>query len=231
VGMVTCLYRATAGSAAASAEALGIATEFALSVVVARLLGVAEFALGSTMVFRAADLHRIGGFPAIADYIADDYQLGRHIARLGLRIEFAPEIVETHLGAGSWAQVWRHQLRWSRTIRVSRPAGYCGYVVTHATLSSLIALAAGYWPIAAAAMAVRMIAGIWIGAGILHDRAVLRNCWAIPARDLFGSAIWLCGLFGQKVHWRDRELKLHPDGKISTSSVGLPAYTGEQRSP
>ena len=166
------------------------------------------------MVFRAADLQRIGGFLAIADYIADDYQLGRHIAGLGLRIEFAPEIVETHLGAGSWADVWRHQLRWSRTIRVSRPAGYCGYVVTHATLCSLLAFAAGYWPVAATTMAIRMIAGIWIGAGILRDRNVLRHCWAIPLRDLFGSAIWLCGLFGHTVRWRDRELTLRPDGRI-----------------
>jgi ceramide glucosyltransferase len=215
IGMVTCLYRAAAGSAASSAEALGIATEFALSVLVARLLGVAEFALGSTMVFRAADLRRIGGFPSIANYIADDYQLGLHIARLGLRIEFAPEIVETNLGAGSWEQVWRHQLRWSRTIRVSRPSGYYGYAVTHATLWSVIAVAAGYWPVAALAMVVRMVAGVWIGAGILRDRHVSRHCWAIPLRDLFGSAVWLCGLFGHTVRWRDRELKLRPDGKIA----------------
>ena len=99
VGMVTCLYRAGAESWASRFEALGIATEFAPSVLVARLLGVAEFALGSTMVFRAAALEKIGGFAAIANYLADDYQLGRHIAQLGYRIEFAPVVVETHLGA------------------------------------------------------------------------------------------------------------------------------------
>ena len=99
VGMVTCLYRAGAESWASRFEALGIATEFAPSVLVARLLGVAEFALGSTMVFRAEALRRIGGFAAIANYLADDYQLGRHIAQLGYRIEFAPVVVETHLGA------------------------------------------------------------------------------------------------------------------------------------
>ena len=124
-------------------EALGIATEFAPSVLVARLLGQAEFALGSTMVFRAETLRHIGGFEAIADYLADDYQLGRHISRLGYRIEFAPVVVETDLGGESWAETWRHQLRWSRTIRVSRPAGYFGYVVTHATFWALVALAAG----------------------------------------------------------------------------------------
>jgi ceramide glucosyltransferase len=214
VGLVTCLYRAQAESFASSAEALGIATEFAPSVLVARLLGVAEFALGSTMVFRADALRRIGGFDAIAGYIADDYQLGRHINILGYRIEFAPVIVETDLGGEEWTQTWRHQLRWSRTIRVSRPSGYYGYVITHATLWSIVALLAGQWQIAAGTMALRMIAGIWIGAGILRDREVLKNCWMIPARDLFGFAVWAAGLVGNRVQWRDRILQLERDGRI-----------------
>ena len=214
VGMVTCLYRAGAESWASRFEALGIATEFAPSVLVARLLGVAEFALGSTMVFRAAALEKIGGFAAIANYLADDYQLGRHIAQLGYRIEFAPVVVETHLGAGSWGQTWRHQLRWSRTIRVSRPSGYYGYVVTHATLWGLVALGARQWQAGALALAVRVLAGVWVGAGILRDRKTLRDFWLIPLRDLFGFAVWTAGIFGDTVQWRDRQLKLRPDGRI-----------------
>jgi ceramide glucosyltransferase len=214
VGLVTCLYRGAADSWAARSEALGIATEFAPSVLVARLLGQAEFALGSTMVFRAETLRRIGGFQAIADYLADDYQLGRHISQLGYRIEFAPVIVETDLGGESWAQTWRHQLRWSRTIRVSRPAGYFGYVVTHATLWALVALAAGQWWAAALALGLRMVAGVLVGAGVLKDRRVLRDFWLMPLRDLFGFAVWLAGLFGHTVQWRDRELRLAPDGRI-----------------
>jgi ceramide glucosyltransferase len=220
VGLVTCLYRAAAQSWPSRSEALGIATEFAPSVMVARLLGVVDFALGSTMVFRTEALERIGGFRAIANYLADDYQLGRHIAQLGYRIEFAPVVVETDLGGGSWGQIWRHQLRWSRTIRVSRPSGYYGYVVTHATLWSLVALAAGQWQVAAAVIAVRVVAGVWIGAGILQDRKVLRDFWMIPLRDLFGFAIWAGGLSGDTVQWRDRQLKLRPDGRILDDPQG-----------
>jgi ceramide glucosyltransferase len=214
VGLVTCLYRAGAASWASRFEALGIATEFAPSVLAARLLGVAEFALGSTMVFRAETLRRIGGFAAIANYLADDYQLGRRIAQLGLRIEFTPVVVETDLGGASWAQVWRHQLRWSRTIRVSRSLGYYGYVVTHATLWGLVALAAHQWQVGMLALGVRVVAGVWVGAGILGDRKVRRDFWLIPLRDLFGFAVWAAGIFGDTVQWRDRQLKLRPDGRI-----------------
>jgi ceramide glucosyltransferase len=222
IGLVTCLYRGAAESWAARCEALGIATEFAPSVLVARLLGVAEFALGSTMVFRAEALGRIGGFAAIANYLADDYQLGRHISQLGYRIEFAPVVVETDLGAESWIETWRHQLRWSRTIRVSRSSGYYGYVITHATLWSLAAMAWGQWWAGLSVLVLRVLAGVLVGTAILKDRNVLRDFWLIPLRDLFGFAVWAGGLFGHTVQWRDRELHLRPDGRI-LEEAPLPA--------
>ena len=214
IGLVTCLYRGHSESWASHFEALGIATEFAPSVLVARLLGQAEFALGSTMVFRADSLHRIGGFEAIAKYVADDYQLGAHIRKLGYRIEFAPVVVETDLGAGSWAHTWQHQLRWSRTIRVSRPAGYYGYAVTHATFWALVAFAAHQWWAGALALAIRMIAGVMVGAAILKDRGVLARFWLIPLRDLYGFAVWAAGASGNRVQWRDRSLLLSSGGII-----------------
>lgn len=214
VALVTCLYRAAAESTAARWEALGIATEFAPSVLVARLLGVGEFALGSTMALRAETLREIGGFEAIQDYLADDYQLGNHISRRGYRIEFAPVVVETNLGAGSWKEVWRHQVRWARTIRVSRPSGYFGYIVTHATLWALVAFAAGEWAWGAAALALRMAGGVWIGAAVLGDRNAARRCWLIPFRDLLGFAVWAAGLAGNTVEWRGKRLRLRRDGRI-----------------
>ncbi len=56
------------------------------SALVAPLVGVNEFGLGSTLAFRKKTLQRIGGFEAIADYIADDYQLGKRISRLGKQV-------------------------------------------------------------------------------------------------------------------------------------------------
>jgi len=181
---------------------------------VARLLGVAEFALGSTMVFRAADLQKAGGFGALAAYLADDYQLGRRISALGLRIEFAPVVVETALGGGSWADVWRHQVRWSRTIRVSRTSGYYGYVVTHATFWALVALAAGQVWAGALALGIRIAAGILVGKAVLRAPGIAADAWMIPFRDLFGFAVWLGGLFGNEVMWRGKRLVLHPDGRV-----------------
>jgi ceramide glucosyltransferase len=213
-GLVTCLYRARGASWPARWEALGIATDFAPSVLVARALGIAEFALGSTMALRAADLERIGGFAAIGDYLADDYQLGERIASLGLRIEMSPTVVETHLSGESWGEVWRHQLRRARTIRASRPGGYLGYVITNASVWAAVAIAAGAWQVALASLAMRMAAGVVTVAFVLRDREAARYWFLIPLRDLWGFAVWLAGLAGSTVEWRGETLRLTRDGRI-----------------
>ena len=213
VGLVTCLYRPVGGTFAARFEGLGISTDFAPSTLVARLLGVNEFALGSTMAFRRADLDRIGGFAAIADYLADDYQLGHRIHALGLNCVLSDVIVETHLDGG-WRQVWAHQGRWARTIRVTRFFGYLGLPVTNATLWAVIAAAGGRWDLAAMLLAVRMLVAIGAGWFVIGSRDVLRLWWLVPARDLFGLAVWLAGLLGNSVTWRGERLRLDRKGRI-----------------
>jgi ceramide glucosyltransferase len=181
---------------------------------VARFLGVADFALGSTMVFRAETLRQIGGFERLTEYLADDYQLGRKIAATGLRVAFADTVVETHLSGATWGEVWRHQLRWTRTVRISRPRGYCGYAVTHATVWSLLALARGAWWPAALAMSARFAAAVVIGRFVLQDRSVLSRLWLVPVRDIWGFGAWLAGLFGNVVQWNNEQLLLSSDGRI-----------------
>ena len=213
VGLVTCLYRAGASSWAANAEALGIVTEFAPSVLVARLLSSSAFALGSTMAFRRSSLDATGGFSALRHYLADDYQLGARIAALNKRVLLADTVVETNLGSGSLRDVWKHQVRWSRTVRVSRPGGYFGYVVTQISFWSAMALAFGYPAVAAVGFAVRLIsAGVTLSR---LDRRKLALLPAVPLRDLFGMAVWLAGILGSKVEWRGLHYRLHRDGTIS----------------
>ena len=212
VGLVTCLYRARASSVASRAEALGIATEFAPSVLVARLLSASGFALGATMAFRASDLSAIGGFAAIREYLADDYQLGARISALGKRVALSDSVVDTNLGAGSWKDVWKHQVRWSRTIRVSRPGGYFGYLVTQATFWCLIAAGLGHWRIALAGLIVRLFAAAAGMAALGFGN--LAGVTTVPLRDLFGFAVWAAGIAGRQVEWRGIRFRLLPDGRI-----------------
>ena len=214
VGMVTCLYRARPASWPGRFEAVGIATDFAPSTLVARMVGVTESAFGSTMLFRAEDLVRIGGFAALADYIADDYQLGRRIHDLGKRIVLARPVVETSLADRTWGDVWRHQLRWARTIRVSRGGGYAGLPLSNATLWSVALAAAGAWWAAVPLFLLRLAMALVVGRLLLQDRRVPASLFLVPLRDLAGIVLWACGLFGSTVDWRGARLRLNREGKI-----------------
>lgn len=213
VGLVTCLYRAVGDTFPARFEALGVATDFAPSTLVARMVGVDEFAMGSTLAFRKADLEKIGGFASIGDYLADDYQLGHRLHSLGLKCVLSDVIVETHLGGG-WKDVWQHQIRWARTIRVSKFYGYLGLPVTYATLWAVVAAACGRWQVAIAILLIRMMMAIVAGWFKMRSVDVPRLFFLIPLRDLFGVAVWTAGLFGNTVIWRGRKLRLNRDGRI-----------------
>ena len=213
VGLVTCLYRPEGDTFAARFEGLGVSTDFAPSTLVARLVGVDEFALGSTMAFRRADLDRIGGFEAIADYLADDYQLGHRIHALGLKCVLSDAIVTTRL-SGTWTGIWRHQIRWARTVRVSKFWGYLGLPVTFGTVWAAVAAVNGYFGLALTLLAIRMLMATAAGWFVLKSPDVLRLWLLIPLRDLYGAAVWAVGLFGRTVVWRGRSLVLDRGGRI-----------------
>src|SRR5205814_8106447 len=89
VGLVTCLNRGVAsGTLGSRLESLGISTDFIPGVLAARAIeGGIRFGLGSTLAFRRRDLQSIGGFESFADYLADDYELGKWIAAVGKEVK------------------------------------------------------------------------------------------------------------------------------------------------
>jgi ceramide glucosyltransferase len=143
VVLVNCFYRlANPVTTALRWEAVAVNADFWSNVLQARALRPLDFALGAVMAMRRADLARAGGFVAVADYLADDYQLGRRLASLGGRIELSHAVVECHEAHRTWAAVWRHQLRWARTARTSRPVAYLFSILGNVTLWSLLAAGA-----------------------------------------------------------------------------------------
>jgi ceramide glucosyltransferase len=214
VGLVTALYRARADSLAGRWEALGISTDFSPSALVGRMIGVSEFALGSTMALRREVLDSLGGCRAVGEYIADDYHLGRLVREQGLRIGLLREPVETALSGETWRDVWNHQLRWARTIRASRPDGYAGLPVTSASLWALLLLATPWWAWGVALLGLRMGAGAWLARRVLHDRIPLLFLLLQPLRDLWAFGIWVCGFAGRTVVWRGQRIVLNRRGVI-----------------
>ena len=209
VGMVTCLYRGVAARTIGSElEALGISTDFCAGVLMAQVVeGEIRFGLGSTMALRKHDLEGIGGFDTIVDYLADDYELGARIAASGKRVHIADPVVETFLPAYSWRDFARHQLRWARGIRDSRPWGYMGLALTHAlpwaVLTVLLARGTWWaWILLGIALTVRLTAAFVVGESVLGDKQVRKLWWLIPLRDCLALILWAAAYAGRTVYWR-----------------------------
>jgi ceramide glucosyltransferase len=217
-GVVTCLYRPQAYSAAAAWEGFGVSVDFMPSTLVAQLIGVREFGLGSTLCFRAEDFEETGGFGEIADFIADDYQLASRLVRLGKRAHLSRYVVDSSLGDANWPGIWQHQLRWARTIKVTKGKGYAGLPITHCGVWVLLAAILGLWPIVIVLLGMRVAAAITSGWLVLRLNTSL--FWAVlaPLWDFYAFAIWIFSYASDDVLWRDRRLRINRDGRVEPSA-------------
>jgi ceramide glucosyltransferase len=220
VGLVTCLYRGVPARQFLSIlEALGISGDFAGQVLLGRMVQGISFGLGATMATRKQQIAAIGGIAKWADYLADDFILGREIARAGYRVHLSHTVVETVLPRRSVAEFFRQQLRWARTIRACSPQGYPGLIFVFGVQLALLALA--LQPASTAALAVliavliaRLLSAWTAGVLVCRDRVLAKYFWLLPLRDLIALGVWVMSFFGREVVWRDARYRLEPGGKI-----------------
>ena len=217
LGLATCPYRAVPGrSFWNTLEAVGLNTEFIGGVLVARMLDGMKFALGPTIAARRATLAGIGGFDAVKDFLAEDFVMGNLAAARGDGVILSSYVIEHHIGAQTMAANLRHRLRWNRSTRRSRPAGYVGQLFTNPLPLALLlwAVKPEWWPAVVATVVLRAAAG-WATAGyVLRDRLTARLFFLVPLQDLLSFAMWLAGFFGNTILWRGRKYYLRADGRF-----------------
>jgi ceramide glucosyltransferase len=219
VGVVTCLYRSLAEGWGATLEAISTATDFHPSVLVSNQSAPIKFAFGSTIVIRKGVLEEIGSFAAIADYLADDFQLGHLPAKAGYKVVLSDYIVEHVLGNSSIAHSLQRQIRWAHNIKISRTWGYLGLIFTYGTVSSLlfVIITQGSilgWSNLAIVWTMRLVMGWLVGAIVLDDVVTKKYFWLIPLWDLLHFVIWCFALVGGTIEWRGQQLRLTKEGKL-----------------
>jgi len=207
---------------------VAINADFWTQVLHARRLNKVDFALGAVMTVRRSGLEEIGGFESLVNYLADDYQLGRRIAAAGLKVELCPAVVECRTDPMTARQVWSHQVRWARTIRVCNPVQYFFSILGNATLWTT--LFAVYVSILVGIERLGMIlAGLLIplvlritSALLLQKRFTGRTdhfpWWFLPpVKDLLSVGVWASAFLGNTVQWRGHRYRVHKGGKLTES--------------
>lgn len=224
VGMVTCLYRGTRAKSFASwLENMGLSSTFGPEVMTSRMLEGVKFALGSTIAMKRETLNKIGGFVTIADYLADDFWLGYLTAKAGFEIVISDVVVEHVPKKETMISMLKHQLRWNKAVRLSRPKGYAGLILTYGIATSFLLLvslnfSSAAWILFLIAIVIRALTAVFGGVILMKDYTLLKNLWLLPIRDFIGFGVWLAGLFGNKVEWRGVTYSLTRDGKLNSSS-------------
>lgn len=220
VGLATCLYRSgPAPTLGAALEALTLSADFIPSVAMAFYVEGINFALGAVMALPRPVLDQLGGFAAIADFLADDYQLGYRASQAGWQVLLLPYVVETWSGRENLAGYLAHQLRWARTYRVCRPWGYFAYGITFALPWGLLAwLASGLAPwggwLALFCLLLRLTVAALAERAGLGGRLPWRTLLLLPLKDLISFGLWILSFLGDTVTWKGKRYRVAQDGRL-----------------
>jgi ceramide glucosyltransferase len=228
VALVTCPYRALAGKSFWSRlEAIGLNTEFIAGVLVARMLGGMDFALGPAIVTRKAHLEEIGGLEELQCYLAEDFVMGNRLAQLGRQVVLSSYAIEHRIGSQSFGPNLAHRLRWNRSTRRSRPVGYAGQLFTYALPLALTLgiLSPGLWPLPLGVIGLRYLAAWRTSRAV---QAKVSYIW-LPLQDLLSIVIWAAGFFGREITWRTRRFTIDRLGRFQPASHGLESTNKLQR--
>jgi ceramide glucosyltransferase len=224
VGGMCCPYRGVAaeGGLWARLEAVGMSVEMTAGVLVARMMEGMQFTLGPTMAFRKKTIERMGGFGVTADYCADDFILGYETHKAGEAVVLSTHAIDHMVINASFVDSLKHQVRWMKSTRFSRPKGHFGTALTFSMPFGLLGLAAGLemhrpWlgvALLAWAVATRLALSLAVGRAVVEDKSWFGLLVLYPIRDLMGFGFWAASYWGSKILWRGRVFQLLPGGKM-----------------
>ena len=216
VGLVTTLYTALPGTPhlATTLGANQINYIFLPGALLARKLGRQD-CLGVTMALKRSVLAKIGGLQALANHLADDHVLGRLVQTYGYSLTLAPVIPATTVPEGDFKALWKHELRWARTIRALLPVPYAGSVLQLSLMWAMAGLVvSGFhfwaWLLFAAVLLVRYRLTCRIDRALGLAKA--GGAWLFVVRDIISLAVYIASFTGNKVDWR---------GQTMTADAGL----------
>jgi ceramide glucosyltransferase len=220
-GAATCIYGGTPnGTVASQLGAMFVNDQFSPSVLVAQSLEPLTYCFGATMAIRSDVLERIGGLHALADHLGDDYMLGNLVARAGYRVALCPYVVHTGVTERDLRSLWLHEVRWARTIRTARPAGYAGSILTYAMPFAALFAVASRRPLAGAAV-VALAVTLRL---LLHEEArktfaphIRAVPWLVPVRDFLSVGVWCASFLGRGITWRGGGYHVYGDGRMVAS--------------
>ena len=217
-GIVTCLYKAVpTGGIWSELGAMHINFEFLPGAVVGEALGVGRGCFGATIALRRQTLEHIGGFARVRDELADDHRLGDAVRSAGLTVVLSPYVVEARVAEPSFVALWRHELRWARTVRGVAPVAYAGSIVTHPLMVAALAAVVTGFGLTSCTLIVISYLVRWVCARVTAHALGLRAARPalLPVRDALSFAVFVASFLARTVFWRDQHFRVASSGRMT----------------
>ena len=243
-GAITCLYFGSATKKITSMlNTMFINNWFLPSVLISKMIKPIEYCLGATMIVRRSILHKIGGFEALSNHLADDYMLGKLISNIGYKIHLSNCIVKNVVEESSFKNLILHELRWARTLRRVEPYGYALTFLTDSLILSIFAGTSLYvignsFVLFLFPIFITLIIRVYMYSKTneVTDSGRVGKIWLIPLRDTLTFFIRILSYAGNSVEWRKNKfavahLGLMHDEKIISSEKNRENKTTDTISP
>lgn len=224
VGCTTCLYRGVVskGGLWSRLEAVGMTIEMSSGICAASLVEPVRFALGPTMVTRRARVEEIGGFESMAEYCADDFVLGNWIAKQGYKVVLSGHAIDHMVLHTNFLDSMKHQVRWMKSTRFSRPSGHFGLSLTFGVPfgvmawvgALLLGMPAVAWCALLSSVAGRSLQAWVVGKYVVQERRLWVAMILFPIRDMFGLLFWALSYLNNRILWRGEVYELVEGGMM-----------------
>lgn len=222
IGATTCLYAGQpAGGLASRLGAMFVNDWFLPSALIPARFTDQEFCFGATMAVRRTIVERFGGFQALANFLADDYMLGKFVVREGYKIAVVPCVVKNIIREENLKALFLHETRWARTIKSVQPLGYTLSLITEILPLSLFAGWGAWtltespaWAAAPVLAALALRTALHMDVGTRFGLAGACSPWLIPLRDMLSFVVRVGSYFGSRVTWRNNKFIVKRDNRI-----------------
>jgi ceramide glucosyltransferase len=238
VGCATCLYRGAVlkGGLWSQLEAVGMTIEMSSGICADSLVEPVRFALGPTMVTRRARVDEVGGFESMAEYCADDFVLGNWIAKNGYKVVLSGHAIDHMVLQADFVDSMKHQVRWMKSTRFSRPKGHFGTSLTFGVPFGVMAWAGALmlgmpllaWCALLGSVLGRSVQAWVVGTYVVRERRIWAAMVLFPVRDLIGPLIWALSYASNRIQWRGEVYELVDGGTMHRAVVSRANFVTNQ---
>jgi ceramide glucosyltransferase len=208
VGGATTLYASTDEKKfIEELQTIGMISDFFAGILVAWQLDGVKFMFGQTIVMTRQANAAFGTYRVNENKPADDLLAGRMVAEQGYEVKLLPYVVKTVADFNSMRDLLYKRTRWMTVMRLMRPWGHFGLILTWGLPWALIAIAAH--PTAATAAfflgtyaVLRIAMALLIGTYGMKQKNIWSKIPLIPVWDAVAFGIWLASFTRSTIRWR-----------------------------